>query len=392
MGIKKTGKKYHYQFERYGKRYHGLCRLKDDDGDFTIPAKNMEEARLSVTQLQNDIDEKQKQLVNGKKILMLSDVIEMFDRLVSKSDLSTKVTSLRYTRRFLKLIGNRNFDTYNKLDIAEYRRIRLKTPIEKETKYGIKITDQLPKCTTINREVNSIRGLFTWARKEAELTERNPFFELNILRAENVEKPPLNSAQEEGMLNIARGNFMFPIIFFFMETGMRREEVLSCIWENVHLESSEIYKYGYIDVLKTKSGNPRRIPCSKELQEVLIAHKREQKINGLHYKYVFVNPKTNKRYNNLRKALNAIFDKVGIKFKGRGFHLFRHTFATDLEQRGYDITTIQALMGHKKVTTTQNYLHKDAKRMAIAVKERGKRLRKFAQDYKKSIEEQFKAA
>jgi integron integrase len=58
----------------------------------------------------------------------------------------------------------------------------------------------------------------------------------------------------------------------------------------------------------------------------------------------------------LRKYIRAAVAKTGIK-KPVKAHTFRHSFATRLLQNGYDIRTIQKLLGHEDVTTTEIYTH-----------------------------------
>jgi site-specific recombinase XerD len=48
--------------------------------------------------------------------------------------------------------------------------------------------------------------------------------------------------------------------------------------------------------------------------------------------------------------------RAGI-VKHVGCHTFRHSFATHLLETGYDIRTIQELLGHKDVRTTMIYTH-----------------------------------
>ncbi len=58
----------------------------------------------------------------------------------------------------------------------------------------------------------------------------------------------------------------------------------------------------------------------------------------------------------VQKAIKAAARKAGIS-KHVGPHTFRHSFATDLLKRGYDIRTVQELLGHKDVRTTMIYTH-----------------------------------
>ena len=58
----------------------------------------------------------------------------------------------------------------------------------------------------------------------------------------------------------------------------------------------------------------------------------------------------------LRKHIRTAVAKTGIR-KPVKTHTFRHSFATRLLQQGYDIRTIQKLLGHEDVTTTEIYTH-----------------------------------
>lgn len=58
----------------------------------------------------------------------------------------------------------------------------------------------------------------------------------------------------------------------------------------------------------------------------------------------------------LQRAVKNAARQAGI-VKHVGCHTFRHSFATHLLENGYDIRTIQELLGHKDVTTTMIYTH-----------------------------------
>ena len=58
----------------------------------------------------------------------------------------------------------------------------------------------------------------------------------------------------------------------------------------------------------------------------------------------------------VQRAMHEAVPKAGI-VKHIGCHTFRHSFATHLLEDGYDIRTIQELLGHKNVNMTMIYTH-----------------------------------
>jgi len=75
--------------------------------------------------------------------------------------------------------------------------------------------------------------------------------------------------------------------------------------------------------------------------------------------YLFLTRKGNKlKDTQVRTIINRKTERAGIKKKITP-HTFRRSFATLLNNKGCNLTTIQKLLGHSHITTTAQYIHND---------------------------------
>ncbi|QDH69714.1 integron integrase [Marilutibacter alkalisoli] len=172
-------------------------------------------------------------------------------------------------------------------------------------------------------------------------------------------------------------------------TGMRLMECHRLRVKDLDFERNEIC------VRNGKGGKDRRVPLPQRLKvdlqrqrdrvKVLHGQDRLEGVAGVYlphalakkypnagfelgWQYLFPSPRlsrdprTNIRRRHhvdeavLQRAVKAAKAKAGID-KPASCHTLRHSFATHLIEAGQDIRTVQELMGHKDVTTTQIYTH-----------------------------------
>lgn len=142
------------------------------------------------------------------------------------------------------------------------------------------------------------------------------------------------------------------ILELLYATGLRASELIKLNKSDINLEGGFVIAMG-------KRSKERVVPLGTYSRDAIKLYLETQKPVG---PYLF----PNKRGGTLtRQALWKIIRKYSTQME-RGHispHTIRHTFATHLLEGGADLRSVQILLGHEDISTTQIYTHVDSKRL-----------------------------
>jgi len=215
--------------------------------------------------------------------------------------------------------------------------------------------------STLARRVASLRSFFHYLHLKGKLTN----FPLMSLRGPKLERRIPSFLEEDEVRRLlesaGRKNFFSlrdrAALELLYGTGMRVAELVDLDLENVDLRE-EIVK------IKGKGNKERMVPLGRYALDALIHYleEREGKIQP-GAKALFIN-KSGTRLSDraVRKRLDKYLELAGI-YKSASPHTLRHSFATHLINRGADLRSVQELLGHERISTTQVYTHVYPKRL-----------------------------
>jgi integrase/recombinase XerD len=167
----------------------------------------------------------------------------------------------------------------------------------------------------------------------------------------------IDRSKKEGERNLA-------IIEVLYGCGLR-------VTELIELKISEIYwKEGFIRIIG-KGNKERLVPlgkiASKHLKIYLNEIRVHQKIKDLFVDHVFINKNGSKISRvMIFKIVKKLTEKAGIQ-KNISPHSLRHSFATHLVEGGADLRSVQEMLGHQSITTTEVYTHLDKNYLKQAI-------------------------
>ncbi len=166
--------------------------------------------------------------------------------------------------------------------------------------------------------------------------------------------PPIDILQEGEVVQLmqSRGAAVWDdMLLLALHTGLRLGELFGLEWKDVDLDRALLCVRRNVvrGVVGTpKSGRVRYVPLTEQAREML---ERRRTASGP----VFTASASGFNYSTAEKAIKRMCRRAGVREVG--WHVLRHTYATQLVERGAPLRAVQALLGHSTVVMTERYAH-----------------------------------
>ena len=151
-------------------------------------------------------------------------------------------------------------------------------------------------------------------------------------------------------------NIQKSFLIIALNTGMRRNEILSLKWDNINIPKRYIY------IENSKSGRSRKVPMNELVVEAV------NQIDQIS-EFVFFNTSTKTHIKDIKTGFKAACRRA--KIKGLRVHDLRHTAATRMIEAGVDLVTVSKILGHSSIQMTMRYAHPTPENMQRAVNKLG---------------------
>ncbi len=264
------------------------------------------------------------------------------------------IDSIINYRRSLKRKNCAQGTVKNYMNAIKHFAVWLDVPIEQVScQYILAYVDYLLgkrlKPKTINNNLDSIRGFYNYLLTEEKYIGDNPVKKGCSLRLGRPLPKHLRDEEIKELFNYIY-NFRDRAMFMLMlRCGLRVDEVV-----NLTLNAIDL-KRGHILVFKGKGAKGRVVYFSKDTHNALFAYFKKRRF--FKTQSVFLVEKG--KYKGKRISVRGIQKRMEYYSKNSGIsvtcHQLRHTMATQLLNADADLSTIQDLLGHSRITTTQRY-------------------------------------
>ena len=212
--------------------------------------------------------------------------------------------------------------------------------------------------TTQARKISSLRSFYRFLNKR-EVLNNDPMESISLRMGEkklpqffynNELKHVLDSLNEHDDLTL-RNRAIFEL---FYATGMRLSEVSELKLNQIDFDLNMILVHG-------KGNKDRYVPFGEHTKLALKNYLENGRGDLLGSQtdqgYVFLNNQGKKLSSRgIEYIMKKVFAKAGLGSNVHP-HMLRHTFATEMLNNGADLRSVQELLGHESLATTQIYTH-----------------------------------
>jgi integrase len=246
---------------------------------------------------------------------------------------------------------------FGKLRLSEVSALQIMELFKEKSTAGLKPKSLLNLYVLLQKVLNLAVAL--------ELLNSNPIQRVPKPKVERAEKPSLSPAQVKAIAENMPANLKALVVLLYL-TGLRIGEALALKWSDVDFDHSKLYVRRSVWRRREQTPKSRKSLRAKHLlgglARVLQTH-RELCISSQPEDYLFSNGAGHYLDPDdlRRRVLYPAMKKAGIERKvarAYGFHLFRHSAGSQMQEVTGDLKQTQSFLGHSGIGITSDvYVH-----------------------------------
>lgn len=275
------------------------------------------------------------------------------------------------------------FTYYLKLErgVAENTQINYLYDLEKFQQFlGLEIDLLLVEENDIRNFIYFISDFLAPSTQARILSSLNHFYSFLILQNVIRHNPvtfielPRQTRKLPVVLSVEEIDLLLSLIDFTKDEGIRNDAIIETMYscglrvsELIGLKLSDLYfNEGFIKVLG-KGSKQRFVPIAssaiKKINNYISESRSHLKIKSEAEDILFLNRRGAQLTRAMIFTILKDLAKIAGLTKNVSPHTLRHSFATHLLENGADLRSIQLMLGHESITTTEVYLHLDKQKL-----------------------------
>lgn len=218
-------------------------------------------------------------------------------------------------------------------------------------------------ANSVNRTLAAVRGFYKYLLRE-NVVDENPVANIELAKIwmrlpDTLSKDEMNLLLEQPDAEKPLGMRDRAMLELMYATGIRVSELISLTVNSIN------WQVGYLLVVG-KGSRERIVPVGKSAIDYMTQYVNEGRLKllkGKRTNFFFVNRSGNGlSRQGFWKIIKKYATKSGLHKKVHP-HTFRHSFATHLLEGGADLRSVQVMLGHSDISTTQIYTHVTRERL-----------------------------